>query len=668
MVLAGLLHAAFCERRRKQVAAENSVATTTASSSTGGGGGGGPHTAAHATTNGAVADLSQYPSGAISIYYGTQTGTAESFARDLERQLSQKQFLVHVVDLEDVSHLNTLAERAIVLTATYGEGEAPDNAALFSNWLEQKTGVAILDDFKNAKAVPTKHQGMLAHVEFAVFGLGNKQYDHYNAMGKYFDHTFGLLGAKRIASLGLGDDDDDIEADFENWREQALMPALEKYQEETTTASDSTVKTPLPECSISVQYHEGTSAQPVYNIPSSQMHSSSRHYFTATTTKVTSLRTLRSPQDPGQTLHMELDARNLKYTTADNLGVLPVNDIGLVHRLAKALGFDDALLLTAISLEPNDTSEWHGAKFPQPDTVENILQRYYDLQAAPRRADLAALADFCSDPVDRDFLLRLASKEGREEYKTKIVQQYMGWVHVMEKLSSLQMSLAHLLHILPPLQQRFYTIASSSKVHPNTIHLTVALTEHETNDDRMFRGVCTRHLAQSAQQELRVTIRPSTFRLPKSPSTPILLIGPGTGVAPMRAFLQERAYQQQTKKTLGTAILYFGCKRPELDYIYQDELAAWQSSGVLTHLRVAFSRQQSKKVYVQHLLAQHADETWDLIHHQKAHVYVCGGVQMGHDVGETLAAIVQQQGGQRNAKEYLANMSQSGRYVQELWA
>lgn len=649
MVLAGLLHAAFCERRRQQVAAEAAAEKSIAS-----------------TAESISASEANKPGGAISIYYGTQTGTAESFARDIEREL-QNRFVVHVVDLEDVKSLESLADRSIFLTATYGEGESPDNAALFCNWIEHATGLGILTDVSEADA--GNNATKLKSMEYAVFGLGNKQYDHFNAMGKYFDRAFELLGATRIAALGLGDDDDDIEADFETWREQALFPALEKYADGAVVASNGTMKT-IPECPIIVKFHEDGLVRPTLKIKAHEMHSSSRHFFDAVEAKVTAVRTLRSPKDPGQTLHMELSGGRLKYSTADNLGVQPINDATKVHRLAKALGMDDHTLESSISIQPNENSEWHGVKFPQPDTVFNILSNYYDIQAPPRRADLGALADFCTNKVDRDFLLRLSSKDGRDEYKTKILGEYTGWVEIAERLPSLNVPLAHLLNLLPPMQQRFYTIASSSSLHPNSIHLTVALTQHQRpHDNSVFKGVCTRYLSDTPMNEfVRVTLRPSTFRLPKSPSTPIILIGPGTGIAPMRAFLQERSFQKKKQRAqLGTTILYFGCKRPDMDYIYHDELVDFQADGVLHHLRVAFSREQKTKVYVQHLLQQHAEETWDLIDRQGAYVYVCGGVQMGNDVSETLGAIVAQSSS-INAKEYLARMSQAGRYVQELWA
>lgn len=149
------------------------------------------------------------------------------------------------------------------------------------------------------------------------------------------------------------------------------------------------------------------------------------------------------------------------------------------------------------------------------------------------------------------------------------------------------------------------------------------------------------------------------------------MIGPGTGIAPMLALLQEREYQKtQQNLKVGNNILYFGCKTRSQDYIYRDELEKYRSDGTLSNLYLAFSREQEKKVYVQHRLATNAQETWNLIDKKGAYVYVCGGVRMGQDVTDTLRQIVKDYGKRNSdeAKEYIQEMTSSGRLVQELWA
>jgi NADPH-ferrihemoprotein reductase len=149
------------------------------------------------------------------------------------------------------------------------------------------------------------------------------------------------------------------------------------------------------------------------------------------------------------------------------------------------------------------------------------------------------------------------------------------------------------------------------------------------------------------------------------------MVGPGTGIAPMRAFLQERSYQKHQKDMMvGDSVLYFGCRRRDSDYLYEEELKQFQEQGVLTHLHVAFSREEHHKVYVQHLIADHAKETWDLIDRQQASIYVCGGTKMGLDVTETITKVIADVGGKGmdGAKAYVERLRSEGRFVQELWA
>jgi NADPH-ferrihemoprotein reductase len=648
-----------------------------------------------------------YPGGVITVYYATQTGTAESFARELEREGVDHGFYVHVVDIEDVLHVSDLVKNrrtttndnkneqsmtstAIFLSATYGEGEAPDNATNFVNQIKQITGI---EDLHHLTTQQESIEPSLKDLDFCVFGLGNKQYDHYNAMGKFLDTALEMLGASRITSLGLGNDDEDLEADFENWRENQLWPTLKKKYNVVPSSSMPSVlkKNTLPDCPYEVIYHEQKdSLMPNFDLLPEQIHSSSRHYFTAFDCPVTLVRELRNKDDPGSTIHVEIDislARHLgtspstannsplTYTTADNLAVLPVNESSVVEHVAKRLGYDlDAIF----SVQASPNHEWHGAPFPMPCTVRECLTRYCDLTSPPRRSDLKLLASYCvPDSVEQKALSRMASKEGRAEYKEKILDGYVGLVEILNLCPTIHMPLEHFLSYVSPIQARYYTISSSNLVHPKSVHLTVSVTQHERKNGSIFKGLCSSHLADfkkketACRQTVRVFNRPSTFRLPKDSSRPIIMIGPGTGLAPMRALLQERWYQKTSlKMNVGANILYFGCKKESHDFIYKEELESFIQGGILDHLRVAFSREKAEKVYVQHLLKQHDDETWNYLEKEGAFLYICGGVKMGHDVCETLTEIISSKGKMSldDGKAYLSRLSDQGRFVQELWA
>jgi NADPH-ferrihemoprotein reductase len=245
---------------------------------------------------------------------------------------------------------------------------------------------------------------------------------------------------------------------------------------------------------------------------------------------------------------------------------------------------------------------------------------------------------------------------------------------------SITCPLEHFIMTCPRLQPRYYTISSSSTVHPTTIHITLAVLESERKDAngevRVFRGLCSGYLASLKKGDtVSAFVRESTFRLPRQIERPVIMFGPGTGIAPMRATLQERSHFRQTmdpqqRERIGASILYFGCKNRTMDYIYRDELEAFVEDGTLTELHLAFSREMAEKVYVQHLLAKRAEETWKLIRDENASIFVCGAVRMGADVSSTLQDIISQQGGMNRdkAKAYLDGMAGEGRYVQELWS
>ncbi len=695
-----------------------------------------------ATTDAAI-DRTKYPGGVITVYYGTQTGTAESFSQSLEREGGQYGFLVRVVDLEDailkIKNDDPLpppvAERSIFITATYGEGEAPDGALPFCQWLQQQAGnIPFLDVTQSATTSTSKTAlplsvSILSHVEYAVFGLGNTQYDHYNAPGKFMDRALTAAGAQRILPLGLGDDNTDLEADFETWKDQQLWPALvQRYhpsvapntstshsnsttnQDGTSVRTNGTATTPkkpeLPRCPYQVIYHNDATASPNYNVPMEEIHCSSRHYFTAYECPVTVIRELQTPTSVDSTVHVEIDigsaralsssssssstltsrqksdAPVLSYTTADNLGVLPENQMEVVERVAEALGYQHQLDTLISVVSSPDGGDWHGLPFPVLITIRECFLRYLDLTSAPRRSDLKRLSVFCTEPIDQKALLRMSTKEGRQEYKEKILDRYVGFVDLLRLCPSIQMPLEHLLYFCAPLQTRFFTISSSSSVHPNTVHLTVAVTKHQRGDGSMFHGVCSTHLSNPENltgqlpKSIRIFQRASSFRLPADVTKPIILIGPGTGIAPMRALLQEREYQRDTlNQSVGSNTLYFGCKHKTQDYLYREELDTWASpGGILTNLYLAFSRDQTKKVYVQDILQQNGASTWNLIRDENndggAYIYVCGGVQMGHDVTNVLKEIITVHGNMttESAKGYLTKLSQSGRFVQELWA
>ncbi|KAL7692294.1 putative Flavoprotein-like superfamily [Plasmopara halstedii] len=629
-----------------------------------------------------VEESPNFPGGRVAILFGSQTGTAEGFADILKKEGRQAGFQTHAIDLENYDVAQKLPDEKLVILimATYGEGDPTDNAVNFHSFLKNK----------NASLGSKTLEG----VHFTVFGLGNTQYEHYNAMGRSTDKLMEKYGATRVFHYGEGDDDSSLDEDFDDWKEGLWKALREQFIAVSANEDENVHKSGLSP--IEYEYELVKIRRPESNTQGNKVKikASTKHFYTAKDAKIVVNRELRQSIETGSTVHLELDLRGtgLTYETADNLAVLPENETRVVETVAKCLDFD---LDQWVLLKPVTDDRDFEYPFPSPCTVKDILMRYLAINSAPRKGPLKQLAFFASDPVERLALTRLASKDGKDEYQKWILEDERSFVDVLEHFCSVKVSVRDLLHIVPFLLPRYYTISSSSLVNPQRVHATVSVIENRKENNRVFRGVCSTYLSRLQPLDMhsdekkkrnsrpgeqgakkprewptaRIFMRASTFRLPINPLTPIVLIGPGTGIAPMRAFLQERMKQQEDGLHVGKSILYFGCRRRDEDFLYKDELEIFKERGVLSELHLAFSREQEEKIYVQHLLLQNGQATWELIRDQEAHIYVCGATTMGNDVNKVLHEIIVGYGGQ-NADEATATlkMLQDGhRYVQELW-
>jgi len=231
------------------------------------------------------------------------------------------------------------------------------------------------------------------------------------------------------------------------------------------------------------------------------------------------------------------------------------------------------------------------------------------------------------------------------------------------------------LELVPRVQPRYYTISSSSKASPSRIAITVAITIDKLPNGREHKGLCSTYLQTLREDKDKVVvfIRPSSFRLPKQISTPIVMVGPGTGVAPFRGFLHDAWAVKKTKKDdtkMGDWHLYFGCKNSKKDFIYREEMEKAKGEGILSRLELAFSRETEEKIYVQHRLNMQSSEIWDIIDTKRAYFYVCGGTAMGRDVRNAIIKIATEHGklSADAAAKYVKDLQTKGRYIQELWS
>lgn len=371
-------------------------------------------------------------------------------------------------------------------------------------------------------------------------------------------------------------------------------------------------------------------------------------------------------------IEVNIEGSKMRYEAGDHIGVYPKNDEDLVTKIGKLLhvGLD-----TVITLKNVDTDSSKKHPFPCPTTYRTALTYYVDITNPPRTHILKELAEYTSDEKDKQFLKSIgsSSEDGKHLYNDWVVKSCRSIVHILEDLPSVKPKLDHLLELLPRLQSRFYSISSSPKVHGTTVHLTAVLIEYSTPTNRTNCGVCTSFMKKKLPgvgEKLPVFIRRSQFKLPSKATTPIIMIGPGTGFAPFRGFLQERKVLRD-KGPVGDNILYFGCRKKSEDYLYQDELESYVADGTLTKLHVAFSRDQEKKVYVTHLLKENQEELWDIIGNRNGHLYICGDARsMAKDVRDIILDVIATFGkkSKADAESYLKKMESQRRYSADVWS
>lgn len=235
------------------------------------------------------------------------------------------------------------------------------------------------------------------------------------------------------------------------------------------------------------------------------------------------------------------------------------------------------------------------------------------------------------------------------------------------------MPVDYLIELLPRLQWRYYSVSSSPRQSPDRIAITFSVLKYQTSADLPERhGVATTWLESlPSRGVVPIAVRSSNFHLPDSHAAPIIMIGPGTGIAPFMGFLEERCWARSRGEQLGEAVLFFGCRHRREDFIYAQELERFREQGCLTELAVAFSREQPHKIYVQHLMQERGERLGRLIQEEGAFIYVCGDAKnMARDVHRTIVEIMQEHGGHESeeALEIVAALKRSGRYLEDVWS
>lgn len=314
--------------------------------------------------------------------------------------------------------------------------------------------------------------------------------------------------------------------------------------------------------------------------------------------------------------HIEFDTSksDLKYELGDALGVHGHNDYTEVQDFLNWYGLNGNDVVSVKSSE--GTQEVR--------TVFQLFSQTLDIFGRPSKKFYESLAAFATDPKEKEQLLFLISPEGKEDFK-KRVDDTVTYEDLLREFTSAKPSVEALAQIVTPIKPRHYSIASSQKMFNNAVHLLIVAVDWETKTGKKRYGQCTRYLSNlQVGDNVTVSIKPSVMKLPPLDSQPVIMAGLGTGMAPFRAFIQERYLAKAAGKKVGPVVLYFGSRHRSMEYLYGEELEAYHADGVLSHMGLAFSRDQKEKIYIQHKMKEDAEMLNEYLMNQKGHFYLCG--------------------------------------------
>jgi cytochrome P450 / NADPH-cytochrome P450 reductase len=576
------------------------------------------------------------------VLYGSNLGTAEELATRVADLAEVNGFATRLSPLDDFAGRLPAEGGVLIFCASYN-GAPPDNGTEFVKWLR---GDLAKDAF--------------AKVRYAVFGCGNSDWTAtYQSIPRLIDEKLAAHGARDVYARGEGDARGDLDGQFENWFAALSQASVKAF-------------------GLDSSFSRSADDEPLYQVEpvAPTTVSAAALLGGAAPLKVLVNDELQNKTGPNaserSTRHIEVQLpAGIRYRVGDHLSVVPRNDPTLVDAVARRFGFlpADQVRLRVV--------EGRRAQLPAGDAISvgRLLTEFVELQQVATRKQLQIMSEHTRCPVTKPKLLGLVGEDAAsaERYRAEIFERRKSVFDLLDEHPACELPFHAYLEMLSLLAPRYYSISSSPSGDGARCSITAAVVEGPASSGRgVYRGVCSNYLAgRRVGDTIHATVRETKagFRLPDDCPVPIVMIGPGTGLAPFRGFLQERAARKAAGAALGAAMLFFGCRHPEQDFLYADELKAFAADGVC-ELHTAFSRAEGQKTYVQHLVAAEADKVWRLIE-QGAVVYVCGdGSKMEPDVKAALVAIYRERSGADvdAGARWIEEMGAKNRYVLDVWA
>ncbi|KAH7100415.1 riboflavin synthase domain-like protein [Auriculariales sp. MPI-PUGE-AT-0066] len=586
------------------------------------------------------------------VLFATETGNSLDVAQRIAKQARRRYFSTRVVSMDDYPLADLIEESLVVFVlSTTGCGQEPRPMTPLWNRLLHPGLTGDLFD----------------HLDFAVFGLGDSSYEKFNWAGKKFTRRLESLGARQIVARGDGDEQHTrgVDGAFEPWLESLFETLLQMF--------------PIPQSKDILpdgQLEPARVAFETTDLPKVLSWKELPHHYFCTLSQNTRM------TEPDWTQ----DVRHLVFDFQDNINYQP-GDVALLYPEAHCddvtalLGRMDWLDTADDTLLVNSQTGNLPPHFPSnaATSIREILTNYVDAFSVPRRSFFEFVQHFTSDEQHKEKLVEFCTPEGAEDLDDYVNRVRRTSAEVLHEFTSVKVPREYIFDLFPPLRPRMFSIASSVKLHPNQVHLCVAIVQYRTRLKVPRKGVCTSWLAGlSIGSKVRIGFQAGTMRLPEDPSTPVVMIGPGTGVAPMRSLIEERIEAGSHNNTL-----YFGCRSSKTDHHFASEWQAYASQQQLVY-RPAFSRdapeesglssehaKTREKVYVQDLIRRDAESIWQALGGQaRGWVYIAGSAnQMPKAVKAGLVHAAKTAGGlsEEDAQSWLLTLEREGRLFEEGW-
>ncbi|KAJ3415526.1 NADPH-dependent diflavin oxidoreductase 1 [Chytridiales sp. JEL 0842] len=572
------------------------------------------------------------------ILFGSETGCAEDVAQRIAREARRRHYSVRISTMDEYDRAQLVKEPLVVFVcSTTGQGEEPTNMKQFWKFLLRK-------------ALPLDS---LTEMKYAVFGLGDSSYLRFNFPAKKLFKRLAQLGGSPLVPRGDGDDQHYLGVDG------ALDPWLDMLWQKLDELN------PLPK---GLEVLSKNVLYPISNFefiflddppptPPESLDCNLKYATVLENSRITSAEHFQDVRH----VRFDISDLNISYEAGDVMVVYPQNPAKDVQEVLEYFGWTD-IADKPFRLQSNRPDVKLPSYWPAVLTLRRLFEEFLDIFGRPRRYFFELLSFFATDPLHADKLAEFASSEGQDELYAYCHKPRRTTFEVLSDFNSVKVPLKYLLDLIPIIRPRSYSISSSPNVHANEIHITVAIVEYRTKLKKPRKGICSSYISTlSPGDRVAFSLQRGTLKLPADEETPIIFLGPGTGVAPIRSLIYDRLHSGGYQNTL-----FGGFRNKENDYLYGEEWDKMSSEGKLA-VWTAFSRDQESKVYIQHKLEEQGELVWKIVN-SGGYIILSGNAQrIPSDIMNALKSIFQKHGGlsSEDATKYLAELERKRRYQSE---